>query len=113
MMPLRVMIGPPRSRRTRRRGLVVEGDPFLVLVAGDRVDPGPVVEIPGDRAPQARFERFARHPLELATNPGRIDRIPAVMTGTILDERDLPCEIAPGNEFPEHAAQRVDDVDVP
>src|SRR5437764_11052281 len=98
MIPLRALTGEPpcscnaphacRSRLALRRSCrarhrVVECDPALVLLAGDRLEPRFVVEIPAYRSRQAGLEALRRCPAELAPDLARVDRIAAVVAGPI------------------------------
>src|SRR5690242_6732004 len=75
-------LGGPSAAIGRRLG-VVERDPFLVLLARHRFDPLAMVEIPAHRAREARFERLARRPPELAAKLRRIDRVAPIVTGAV------------------------------
>src|SRR5437763_15256853 len=81
MMPFRLI-----SSRDRR---VVQRRPILIRAGRHRGDPLFVVEIPRDRAPYSRIERFAWRPAELAADARRIDRVTAIMSRTVDDRRYL------------------------
>src|SRR5690606_40622355 len=63
---------------------VLPCDPVLIVAAGRPHHPGTIVEIPSYVLPEARFEGFARLPAEFPPELRRIDRIAAVVAGTVL-----------------------------
>src|SRR6266567_2935111 len=105
--PLRCpqMRGCPRREATLRRscraryGRVVERDPALVFLAGHRVEPRFVVEIPAHGTLESRLECLGRGPAKLTADLGRIDRVTAIMPRAIFDECDLRRVIAGGLEL--------------
>src|SRR5690348_6040701 len=118
MMPLRALTISPRDSRpgTRscdaRHGGVVERDPALVLLAGDRGEPSLVVEIPAHGAGETGFEGLGRRPAELAPDLRRVDCVATVVSRAILHEANLRGVVAPGPEFSQDAAERAHDVQV-
>ena len=54
------------------------------------IDPLPVIEVPPDGLLQAALQGLLRLPAEVRLDPGKVDGVPAVVTGTVLDVGDEP-----------------------
>src|SRR5690606_21454289 len=102
------------DRATSAARAVVLFYPVAVFAASHVLDPGRVLEIPGDRLAEAGLEGFGRGPAELGLCLGRIDRIATIVPGAIPDELDLPGIRArcPGPHLVEQAADGPHHVDV-
>src|SRR5512146_3569533 len=103
MMPLRV---------AATASGILQLHPLPVLGALHARKPRAVFEIPVDGLAHARFERFARRPAELAPKLRRVDRVAAVVPGSILDVRDEPLAVELRAPYAHEPADRVHDVDV-
>src|SRR5262252_5279792 len=72
-----------------------------------------MLEIPARRVEQTFFEGVARLPAELAANPGRVDRVPPVVSRPIRNERLEGAVVAASGAQPfERGADAVDDLEV-
>ena len=94
---------------------VIFFNPLFVVPAGDIPHPVLVVEIPLDSFADACLEAFLRLPTEFVVDFRGVDRIAAVVAGTIRDEGDLVLvglAIGAWREFIEKSANRVDDLEV-
>lgn len=78
----------------------------MVGTAFDVVDPHLVIKIPLHGFTNARLESFLRLPSKLTAHLGRIDRIAAIVTGTIRYIGDL---IAVGADLGHHFIQQIAD----
>src|SRR6187402_2433920 len=93
-----ISLSPTPSRMAGRRGRVVgllsEADTLLLIAAIENgFPPSLVVEEPANRLGQATFEILVSAPAELAFELRSIDRVAAIVTGTVGDERN---KAAPG-----------------
>src|SRR5712664_3799805 len=63
--------------------------PLSIGAADNVLRPLPVIEIPAHRFPDSGFKRFGGFPAEFSLYLRGVDRVPAVMSGTVFDESDL------------------------
>src|SRR2546422_7577322 len=75
--------------------------------------PVAMLEVPAHGLSQAALERVARRPSELAANLRRVDRVPAIVAGTIGHERLQPAAaFSLGLQLVDDIADAIDDVEV-
>src|SRR5437868_7995042 len=80
---------PPRGFLLSRRRLLQsrttassESQPLPIVAAGlYLLAPVAMVEVPPRRLRETIFERVARQPSELPADPGRVDRVAAIVSG--------------------------------
>src|SRR5947209_18891225 len=72
-----------------------------------------MLEVPAHGLSQAALERVARRPSELAANLRRVDRVPAIVAGTIGHERLQPAAaFSLGLQLVDDIADAIDEVEV-
>src|SRR5882757_1642607 len=102
------------SLMTARLGAaVVQLDPLTVAAVAYTVHPIAVGQVPVDRLAQSGLERLDRPPSEFALDLARIDRVPKIVSWSVLDELNLRF-VSTGlrTDLVEHRADRLDHVDV-
>src|ERR1051325_5059857 len=87
---------------------------FRPLLLQHRLHPLLIVEIPTHRFANALFELVRGNPAEFLLNLARVDRVTAVVAGTVLHERDQLARIAAETRvhFVDEIADQFDDADV-
>src|SRR3979411_1797297 len=69
-------------------GGVMFRHPLAITAAGDITDPVFVFKIPADRFADAALKRLQRMPVQFALDFAGVHRVPAVVAGAVLHERD-------------------------
>jgi len=95
--------------------LILLVDPLLVGTRGDVGHPVLIVEIPPDGLADARLEGLGGFPTQLPVDLGGVDRVAAVVPGSIGNVGDLfpvALPIGTGGKFVQNGAQGVDHVEI-
>ena len=84
------------------------------LLRSNRPDPILIVEVPLKRFADAGFEGVGGFPAELGLDFGGVDRVTAVVAGTILNKSDEFARVAAevGAEFVDEATNELNDIDI-
>src|SRR5260370_5503509 len=96
-------------------GGVMFRHPLTITAAGDVADPVLVFQIPADGCMVAALKRLHRAPVQFALDLARVNRVPPVVAGAVLDERDHLTGWNGGvvrAQFVEQLANRGDNVQV-
>src|SRR5438552_1831836 len=85
---------------------------MLVLLAGHRLKPCTIVEIPAYCSMEPGFEGLRRRPSELAADFRRVDRVTAIVARPVVDELHQRNVIATRTQLTQDATQRPHDLEV-